>query len=121
MGPRGRRRLQPLRQLQSRRRHQPRSRDADAIGIDATGERIVAGCVAGEQRVNDERQIADAHDWIRRVQGDGGYEPMACHDFVQGELRGSLEIGSGPAAAMIVHNQWKGSRHGQGIRACAQG
>src|SRR5688572_22240036 len=45
---------------------------------------------------SDERQVADAHDWIRRVQGDGGYEPMACHDFVQGDLRDSLEVDSGP-------------------------
>ena len=78
-------------------------------------------CVAGEQRVNDERQIADAHDWIRRVQCDGCHEAMAGHDFVQGNLRDSLEVGSRPAAAMIVHNQWKQSRHGPGIRVCAQG
>ena len=96
-------------------------RDADASGIDAAGKRIATGCVAGEQRVNDERQIADAHDWIRRVQCDGCHETMAGHGFVQGKLRDSLEVGSGPGAAMIVNNQWKRSRQGQGIRACAQG
>ena len=56
-----------------------------------------------------------------RVHSDGGHEPMAGHDFVQGNLRDSLEVGSGPGAAMIVNNQWKQSRQGQGIRACALG
>ena len=46
---------------------------------------------------------------------------MACHGFVQGNLRDSLEVGSGTAAAMIVNNQWKQFRHGHGIRARAQG
>ena len=44
------------------------ARDADARGIDATGQQIAAGCVAGEQCVDDERQIADAYDCICRVQ-----------------------------------------------------
>jgi len=55
------------------------------------------------------------------VQCDGCHETVACHDFVQGNLRHSLEVGSGPGPAMIVNDQWKRSRKGRGIRVCALG
>ena len=56
-----------------------------------------------------------------RVQGDGCHKTMAGHGFVQGNLRDSLEVGSGPGAAIIVNNRWKHPRQARAFGRAHRG